>query len=219
MAVQEDVAEDRDISDADVADIDGDDRSIDVDDEHSGEDRSSAKRRVRRVSVSVRALLLAALVTSLAAAVVVMAWLYLGARNQVNADARQAADNSHAEQIALHYAVDAAVMDFQKMDVWKKNLVQGTTPQLTDKLTKAATAMEQILAPLQWTSTAKPLAAKVRSNANGVYVVDAFVSVMTKTVQAPDSLQSTATYAVTIDRNQNWQISDVGGIAAVVGGN
>ena len=77
--------------------------------------------------------------------------------------------------------------------------------------------MEQILVPLQWKSTAVPLVAKVRSSANGIYVVDTFVGVETKTVQAPDGLQSTATYSITIDSQHDWQISDVGGIGAVVG--
>ena len=77
--------------------------------------------------------------------------------------------------------------------------------------------MEQILEPLQWNSTAVPLAAKVRSSANGIYVVDTFVGVETKTMQAPDGLQSTATYSITIDSAHDWQISDVGGIGSVVG--
>lgn len=51
-----------------------------------------------------------------------------------------------------------------------------------------ATAMEQILLPLQWTSSAKPLAAKVRSHDNGIYVVDAFVGVMAKTLHPPCGL-------------------------------
>ena len=76
--------------------------------------------------------------------------------------------------------------------------------------------MEQILVPLQWNSTAHPLVAKVRSDTGGVYVVDCFVSVLTKTVQAPEPLQSTATYSITIDSSKNWQITDVGGVGAVV---
>jgi hypothetical protein len=72
--------------------------------------------------------------------------------------------------------------------------------------------MEQILVPLQWNSTAHPLAAKVRSETGGVYVVDAFVSVLTKTAQASDPLQSTATYSVTVDSSKDWQITDVGGV-------
>jgi Mce-associated membrane protein len=43
------------------------------------------------------------------------------------------------------------------------------------------------------------------------------VGVQTKTVQAPDGLQSTATYSITVDSNHDWQISEVGGIGAVVG--
>ena len=59
--------------------------------------------------------------------------------------------------------------------------------------------MEQILVPLEWSSSAQPLAAKVRSDTNGIYVVDTFVSVLTDE-QTPDNLQSTATYSITIDR-------------------
>jgi hypothetical protein len=77
--------------------------------------------------------------------------------------------------------------------------------------------MEQILVPLQWDSTAKPLAAIARSSVDGAYVVDAFVSVLTKTTQAPQGLQSTATYSITIDSNRDWLITDVGGMDAVVG--
>jgi hypothetical protein len=108
-------------------------------------------------------------------------------------------------------------MNFQDLNTWKGKLVNGTTPSLKDKLTKAATSMQQILVPLEWNSTAQPLVAKVRSDTNGIYVVDTFVSVLTKTTQAPDSLQSTATYSITIDSKNTWQISDVGGIGAVAG--
>lgn len=171
----------------------------------------------RQVSISVRTLLLALLITALVAAVGVMTWLYLRANAKLDDLARQAADNSHAERIALDYAVDAAKINAQDLGEWKKNLVKGTTPELKEKLSSAATSMEQILMPLQWNSTATPLAAKVRSNANGIYVVDTFVGVETKTIQAPDGLQSTATYSITIDSNHDWQISDVGGIGSVVG--
>jgi hypothetical protein len=168
----------------------------------------------RRLSISVKSLVVAVLIAAVAAAAGVMGWLYLDTRQQFDNLTRQDGDNGHAEQVALDYAVNAAVMDYKDLGPWKQKLVQGTTPELGDKLTKAANAMEQIVLPLQWTSTAKPLAAKVRSHINGVYIVDAFVSVMTKTVQAPDNLQSTATYSVTIDSNNSWHITDVGGIGA-----
>ncbi|MCV7335918.1 hypothetical protein H7K12_13005 [Mycobacterium senegalense] len=179
--------------------------------------RDADPRSERRISFSVRSLSLGVLVAALVVALGVMSWLYVGADGKVDAQIQQANDNAHAEQIALDYAVRAAVMDYKDLGPWKRALVEGTTPELGKKLTDAANAMEQILLPLQWSSTAKPIAAKVRSHDNGMYVVDSFVSVMTKTVQAPQDLQSTATYSVTINPGDGWKISDVGGIGQVVG--
>ncbi|QZT58556.1 hypothetical protein [Mycolicibacterium austroafricanum] len=181
------------------------------------EEHSREPRTPRRISFSVQGLLVTASIVGLIVALSVMMWLYLGEKAAVDDLHREASDTSHAEQIAIDYAVNAAVMDFKDLAPWKQKLVAGTTPELGEKLTKAANAMEQIILPLEWISTAKPIAAKVRTDESGIYVVDAFVSVMTKTVQAADSLQSTATYAITIDSNNDWRISDVGGIAAVVG--
>jgi len=174
-------------------------------------------KNARRLFVPSRTILVGTAIVSLIAAIVVLSWFYVRGNAKLDDQARAAEDNRHAEQVALDYAVNAAVMDYKDLNPWKQNLVKGTTPELKQKLTKAATAMEQILLPLQWSSSAKPLAAKVRSHENSAYVVDAFVSVVTKTVQAADNLQSTATYSVTIDSNAGWQITDVGGVAAVVG--
>lgn len=173
-------------------------------------------RRRRRVTVSLRSLLIAVVIIAVAAVAAVFAWLYVGAQHKLDAQARQLNDNSHAEKIALDYAVNAAAMNFQDINGWKAKLTAGTTPELSDKLSKAATSIEQILVPLQWTSTSKPLVAKVHSHTGSIYVVDAFVSVMTKTVQAPEPLQSTATYSVTLDSGKDWKITDVGGVGAAV---
>lgn len=173
----------------------------------------------RRISVSLRlrTLVVASLLVLLLAATGAMTWLYLGERGKVEAQQRQAAADRHAEQIALDYAVGAAKVNFQDLNAWKARLIQGTTPNLARKLTKAGTQMQQLFIPLEWNSDATPLVAKVRSNTNGIYVVDTFVSVTTKTKQTPDVLPSTATYSITIDSNDNWQISDVGGIGALAG--
>jgi Mce-associated membrane protein len=173
---------------------------------------------VRRVSISLRSLLVGLLIVALVAAVGVMSWLYIGAENKLDTQAQHSEDVAHAEKVALDYATNAAAMNFQDLDSWKVKLVAGTSSDLKDRLNKAAEQMQQILVPLQWNSTSAPLASKVRSNNGGVYVVDSFVSVKTKTVQEPDALQSTATYSVTVDSNKNWQITDVGGVGAVVGG-
>ncbi len=179
------------------------------------ESRETSPRRLR-VSISVRALIGIAAVAAVAGAVGTLAWLYIGVRHELQAQVRQSENDSHAEKVALDYAVNAAEMDFKNLNAWKAKLVAGTTPELTAKLTDAAQQMEQIMVPLEWTSTARPLAAKVRSANGGLYAVDCFVSVLTKTVQSPAPLQSTATYSVTIDSNNDWQIRDVGGVDAVV---
>jgi len=189
---------------------DGDDPEV------QAKSTKSAQAR-RRVSVSVRTLLFAALIVALLGVIGTLSWLYLSAKAKLDDDTRQASNNAHAERIALDYAVDAAKINFQDLNSWSARLVKGTTPELKEKLNGAEKSMEQILEPLQWNSTAVPIVAKVRSNANGIYVVDTFVGVETKTVQAPDGLQSTATYSVTIDSTHDWQISDVGGIGSVVG--
>lgn len=180
---------------------------------------AKAAREIRSVSVSVRSLVVGAATVLLAAAVAVVGWLYIDARSRLDAQAAQSANDSRAEKIALDYAVDAATMDYKDLQAWKVKLVAGTSPELNKKLSEAGTSMEQVLVPLQWSSSARPLVAKVRTNTGGIYVVDSFVSVNTKTIQSPEPLQSTATYSTTIDSNNNWQITDVGGIGSALQAN
>jgi hypothetical protein len=207
--------------DDDIAELDRDDTdAADADDKLEVDDtkrKPKALKERRRLSISLQALVVGIIIVLLTVATAAMTWLYLGAKDKLDAQAAQVSNDKRAEQIALDYSVNAAIMDYNDLGPWKDSLVKGTSPELKTKLTKAGTAMEQILTPLQWVSTAKPLTAKVQSDTNGVYVVEAFVGVMTKTVQAPDSLQSTATYSLTIDSNHDWQITDVGGIGGVLG--
>lgn len=194
-----------------------DEKSPDEDKKERGAKETKRPRKRWSVSISLRGVLIGIVIAALAGALGVVTWLYIGAQRQIDTQARDSADTSHAESVALDYAVDAATMDFKDLDAWKVKLVAGTSPELSKKLTDAADSLKEVLVPLEWTSTARPLAAKVHSVSNGIYVVDCFVSVQTKTVQAPDALQSTATYSVTLDRNKNWQITDVGGVGAALG--
>lgn len=186
------------------------------DNEHAprkGEGEARGKDAPRRqFSITLRSLAAASVVAVLISAVGVLGWLYFGARQNLAEQARQSENRAHAEQVALDYAVGAAAMSYEDLSSWKAKLVAGTSPELKERLSKAATSMEQILVPLEWSSTARALAGKVRSVQGDVYVVDSFVSVMTKTMQAPEPLQSTATYSVTIDGGHDWQITDVGGV-------
>jgi hypothetical protein len=184
-----------------------------IEDASAVRDEPQGKKSKRvQLSVSLRSVVIGVVIAALLGAVGVLAWLYIGAQGQLDEQARQSENNVHAEKVALQYAGEAAAMNYQDLNAWKGRLVAGTSPELKDKLSKAATSMEQILVPLQWNSTAHPLAAKVRTETGGVYVVDAFVSVLTKTAQASEPLQSTATYSVTIDSSKDWQITDVGGV-------
>ncbi|MCV7431591.1 hypothetical protein [Mycolicibacterium bacteremicum] len=208
-----------------VLEIDApDNRNEDVAGQESGLSTSTGaasaeSKAVKRLSITVRSLVFFAVIVVMAAAIGVLAWLYVGAAGKIDAQETAAANEQRAEEIALTYAVNAAQMNFRDFGAWKVKLVDNTTPELKEKLGRASTDMEQVLAPLQWDSTARPLAAAVRSDAAGIYVVDTFVSVLTKTAQSPEGMQSTATYGITIDSNNGWQISDVGGIDAVLGQN
>lgn len=187
------------------------------DDQAAKDQPASPPAPRRQVQLSLRALAIGAVIVILAVALGAMTWLYLGERSTAQRQQRAADDQARAEQISLEYAVGAATMNYQDLNTWKGELTEGTSPELKEKLTKAADSMQQLLIPLEWNSTSEPLVAKVRSEDNGVYVVDTFVSVLTKTTQAPDNLQSTATYSITIDSNNDWLITDVGGIGAVAG--
>ena len=212
-----------DVNESDAAESDSAESEIEdatetdqVEPEVADAPRNKKPPRRLRLTITLRSLVTGAVITALVAAAAAFAWLYVDAQHKLDAQTRQAENNARAEKIALDYAVNAAEINFADLNAWKAKLVAGTSPALKGKLSKAGEQMEQILVPLQWSSTAHPLVAKVRSNTGGAYVVDCFVSVLTKTVQSQGPLQSTATYSVTIDSNKNWEISDVGGIGAVV---
>ncbi|WP_246007877.1 hypothetical protein [Gordonia oryzae] len=158
----------------------------------------------------------AVVVVALAIATGIFAYLYHDKSNQFDAVQSSAADTAHAEKIALDYATGAAQMGYQDLDAWNKRLTAGTSPELASKLTNASTAMQQVIVPLQWNSTASPIAAQLKSHDGNTYVVTAFVSVMTKNAQAPHGVQSTASYTVTMDSSKNWLITDVGGLDGAV---
>ncbi|MGW8815633.1 hypothetical protein [Gordonia terrae] len=157
---------------------------------------------------------LAALIVILAVAVGVLSYLLVDSTDTVDSLNAASSERAEAEQTALDYATGAAQVDYQNLADWRERLVANTSPQMAGKLTEAATQMEQVITPLQWVSTATPIAAKVVTDDNGIYTVTAFVSVLTKNAQAPEGVQSTATYNVTVDKNQNWLITDVTGIGA-----
>jgi Mce-associated membrane protein len=130
-------------------------------------------------------------------------------------DARSA-DGDRAEQLATKYAVGAATIKFDDINSWIGQLKAGTSPQLADKFDATAPKLEEILTPLKWTSTASPIAATVASVNGGIYKVDVFVNVSSTNAQNPQGAQTTVTYDITLDKNSDWQITDVGGVNAAL---
>ncbi|QLL07377.1 hypothetical protein [Mycobacterium vicinigordonae] len=205
----------------DIVDVVGDEEDsaeTATEDEAQSEPTPRTSKPTRRqLTISLRGFGVVMAIVAVVGVIGVLTWSYMGAQHRLAEQVRRSESISRAEKVALDYAVEAAAMNFQDLPAWRTKLVAGTSPELKDKLTKAATSMEQILVPLQWNSTARPLMAKVRSVNGGTYVVDSFVSVLTKTMQAPEPLQSTATYSVTIDSTKDWQIVDIGGVGDALG--
>lgn len=164
------------------------------------------------VSIRVSSLIRGAVVVVLAVAAIVFAVLYFTARGELAARDERAAADSRAEQLATEYAVGAATVNFKDLDAWIAALKKNTSPQLAGKFDDTAPKLEQILVPLQWTSTATPITAKVMSEQDGVYKVNVFVNVTSTNAQNPDGTQTTVTYTVTVDENSGPQITDVGGV-------
>lgn len=165
-------------------------------------------------TVTVKTLALSALAIVAVGALIFLGLQWRSTAAQLDDQRAAQSGDAHAEQVALDYAAAAADMDFHDMTGWRARLTNNTASTLSNRLTQAAASMEQIVEPLQWVSTATPIAAKTRSVANGVYIVDCFVGVLTKNNQAPDGIQSTATYQLTVDSRHNWIITDVSGIDA-----
>lgn len=184
----------------------------------SGADDTSDQGR----SISVRTLLRVGgtllVVVVVAVTIGVLSWRLHSESSANTAITEAAANDERAEQIALDYATGAAEMNFQDPVAWRERLTQGTTSELGNRLTQAATSMEQLITPLQWTSTAQPITAKVESSSGGLYDVIAFVNVLTKNAQSPSGIESTATYKMTIDGNQDWVITEISGIDSALDG-
>ncbi|MFZ2178013.1 MAG: hypothetical protein WAW17_29110 [Rhodococcus sp. (in: high G+C Gram-positive bacteria)] len=180
-----------------------------LDEQHDIGNSNSNKRRWTTPRAVV-----GAVGVGLVAALGIVGWQWADANSELDAHLADAAAREQAEQVALDYAVGAAEMDFRDLDAWRNRLVSGTTPALKERLSKAATSMEQIIVPLQWASTAVPITAKATAGPDGTYTVDCFVSVQTTNAQAPEGIQSTATYRLSMDSDDEWAITEISGVGA-----
>jgi Mce-associated membrane protein len=172
----------------------------------------TSKKSKRSVSLPLATLAWSAVTAVLTITVLALAILLVAARGDIS-DRNVAADNAHhAEQVASDYATGAATVNFADFNTWVSALKANTTPALASKFDTTAPKMQEILTPLQWTSTATPVTAVVASSTGGIYQVNVFVNVTSTNAQAPEGTQTTVTYNITVDSNADWKISDVGGM-------
>ncbi|WP_237341343.1 hypothetical protein [Williamsia soli] len=178
--------------------------------------KQAAAARFTDRPIRLKTILSVVLVAGLVGLSVFLAWQWRSTSEDLNSFEQSQSNNARAEKISLDYATGAAEMNFQSPDEWRGRLTAGTSPELSNRLEQAATSMEQLIQPLQWSSTASPIAAKVESVTDGVYQVVTFVDVLTKNTQTPDGTSSTATYKMSIDSKNGWVITEISGMDAAI---
>ncbi|MEE4021610.1 hypothetical protein V1Y59_00860 [Gordonia sp. PKS22-38] len=176
-----------------------------VDDKPAG-----ASRSTRQLSISVGTLAISVVVIALVAALVTFAYRDFSARDELNALKSEAADSAAAEEVAGRYAVAAATLDYEDLTPWIAAMKDGVSPELQKKYDVIGQAMEQIITPLRMQTTAELVLAKTTESNGDMFQVDAVVNVNTTSVQTPDGGSAVAVYTVTLDRSQDWLITEVG---------
>ncbi|WP_228540131.1 hypothetical protein [Nocardia sp. XZ_19_385] len=165
----------------------------------------------RSISINVNTVISAAVIAVLVVAVIALSGLLVAARSDISNRERAAVDDRHAEQVATDYALGSATVKFDDIPAWVGRLKTNASPALAAKFDATAPKLQEILVPLQWNSTATPIAAKVVSESGGRYTVSVFIDVNSTNAQNPAGARSTVTYTVTVDRGAGWQVTDVGG--------
>ncbi len=181
-------------------------------DTDTGEQAAGPRADRRAITIRVSTVLTWAVIAASVVAAGVFASLWLGAKNDLAQRDGRAADDKRVQQIATDYALGASTIDYRDTKAWFDKLKANTAPPLAAKFDASAPQLEQILMPLQWTSKATPITAVVLSENNGVFKANVFLNVTSTSAQTPQGVQTTVTYSLTIDKNSDWKITDVGGL-------
>ncbi|MGZ9826403.1 hypothetical protein ACXYTP_05775 [Tsukamurella ocularis] len=138
-----------------------------------------------------------------------------GLQKSENSDMKAAAaEKAQAEKVAAEYAAGASTFDYRDLSPWRAAIVKGVAPDLKSRMDATAGAMNQLLQPLQWVSKGTVMDAVVNSQSGPVYKVSAYVKVVATNVQAASGREVVSVYNVTLDKDKDWQITDVGGSLA-----
>ncbi|MGV9723484.1 hypothetical protein [Nocardia beijingensis] len=152
------------------------------------------------------------------AAVVVAAAAFAAGRLSAGSDDElaslraQLAVDAAAEKAASSYALDVSQVRAGDIEGWRKALQSGVSQQLAPKLSAAVDVVGPWLSQMEYTATAKLLAAKVSRRDGDLYVVQVFVDMNSRSRQTPEGVTATAAYTVTLNRAADWTITDVGGV-------
>jgi hypothetical protein len=152
-------------------------------------------------------------VIALMAATAIFGFLYFNTRGELNDMKAADADRAKAEKVAIDYAVGAASFDYRDLGPWSGRLTTGVSPELKSKMEATVGAMNQLLQPLQWVSKGTGLDSVVNSQSGPVYKVTAYVNVDATNAQSTAGRSVVTVYNVTLNKDADWQITDVGGLA------
>ncbi|MGZ8179019.1 hypothetical protein ACXVUM_13905 [Williamsia sp. SKLECPSW1] len=129
------------------------------------------------------------------------------------------ADAQRAEDVASDYAVKAALINYRDFDPWFAALRTNVDDAMRRQFASSESVLRQLLGQLQWVSKGDLVGSDIKSQNDGVYVVQVFVDVQVTNVQSPGGVKTTALYPITVDKNKNWTITDISGGVAPLAGN
>lgn len=181
--------------------------------EKKADDRpADAAQPSRRPRLLVGAL--AALVVVLAVVAGVAVYFASSYRDDYTTLRDANSDAQRAQDVASDYAVKAALINYRDFDPWFAALRTNVDDKMRQQFTTSESVLRQLLGQLQWVSKGDLVGSDIKSQNNGVYVVQVFVDVQVTNVQSPGGVKTTALYPITVDKNKNWTITDIsGGVA------
>ncbi|MFM9378920.1 serine/threonine protein kinase [Gordonia sp. VNK21] len=163
------------------------------------------------VVVTMTALCVTALV-----AMSVLAWLFTDRDTRLSDLQRLDRDKAAAEKVAGDYAAAAATLSYQDLPGWAETLKRGTASELSSRFDTAVKTVTPLFQEVQWSQTGTLIAATtVDVRADRQFVVQVFVDTKLTSTQNPSGLNIITPYTITLDRDENWLITDVADIAGV----
>lgn len=163
---------------------------------------------------STRAVTVVAIIGLVAAAVFATLWATDDSAGRLAELQGRLDTEAAAESVASDYAMAVSAVDHDDLDGWRDALTAGVSDQLAPKLEAAVDVVGPWLTRMEYTSTARLLAAEVSESDGDTFVVQVFVDMTSRSRQTPEGVAATATYTVTMDRASDWTITDVGGVGA-----